>query len=133
MVERTDDKDRLEALTTLRALLIEEREALASRDHPAILDCAERKAARAEELQALVPSLAALPAAGSAEHARLLDLARECDSLNRANGVTVAALRNVVDRALGILRGANAEEEPLVYGPSGTQHSATAGRYAGSA
>lgn len=133
MANEADENRQIDALTTLRDLLVEERAALVARDHAAILECAERKAARAGELQATMPSPAELDGVGPTVRARITALATECNNLNHANGVTVAALRGVVDRALGILRGSTAADDSMVYGPRGARLAGSAGRYAGSA
>ena len=127
----TDDQV-LGALVSLRDLLLEERAALAARDHKAILDCADRKAVRAVAFHALA-GLGDAPDSRPELRGRMLALARECDRLNRANGVTVVALRGVTDRALSVLHGRPADAETVVYGPGGTQRATGTGRYAGSA
>lgn len=134
MAAETDNTTdaRSSALRSLRDLLLEERSALAARDRTAVLDCAERKARQAGGVDAMLASLADLESLPAAERDTLTRLARECAELNHANGVTVAALRGVVDRALGILRGGD-EQEAVVYGPAGARRAAAIGRYAGSA
>ena len=127
-----DGERRLAALTALRDLLLEERAALAARDRAAIHDCAERKGRVAAEVDALIGPGDALGRLPPEERQHVEPLARECAELNRANGVTVAALRGVVERALGILRGGE-PEETTVYGPAGERARAAFGRYAGSA
>ena len=97
----------------------------------AITDCAARKARHAAEVEHVVGDPAALALLPDGLRARFEHLARECSELNRANGVTVAALRGVTDRALGILRGG--EESVTVYGRGGASRTAAFGRYAGSA
>lgn len=134
MANSADDNagERLAALTVLHDLLLEERAALAARDQAAIHDCAERKAVQAARVDAMLATPACMDAASASERAQLERIARECAELNRANGVTVAALRAVVDRALGILRGEDPAES-TVYGPGGARRAAVLGRYAGSA
>ncbi len=133
MVNEPEQGNDLAALTQLRDLLVEEREALKSRDHDRILDCAQRKAARAAQMQDLLPTRETLAAIAPAERARITELAAECERLNRANGVMVMALRGVVDRALVILRGEDPDAQATVYGPSGNRLASAAARYAGSA
>lgn len=114
----------IELATELRAVLLEEQNALAERDFDALEAVVSRKVDAVAALEAADNDLRRLEdSAGFATdssiarlRARFDTLARECSVLNACNGQAIHARRTQIDQRLSVLRGGS---ETTTYGRHG--------------
>jgi flagellar biosynthesis/type III secretory pathway chaperone len=118
-------QDGIEYVTDLKAVLVEEREALERRDTKLIEAAAKSKQTLAKNLsmfdffRADIQTLAGKGAGQVSDlWGRFITVARACDQLNRTNGAIIRSRQEQVLAGLSLLQGR--EQDADTYTPTGS-------------